>query len=121
MPELETLYKWFHTNPELSKQETETARRLAQELEELGLKVHTGIGGTGVVAVLKSGIGGPVVLYRADMDGLPITEATGLEYASRNVGVMHACGHDIHMTCAVGALSASSVNRQKRSEPVLGR
>ena len=105
MPELETLYKWFHSNPELSKQETETARRLAQELEAIGLEVHSGIGGTGIVAILMSGSGGPVVLYRADMDGLPITEATDLEYASRNEGVMHACGHDIHMTCAVGALS----------------
>ena len=108
MPQLETLYRWFHANPELSKKESETARRLARELESLGLEVHTGIGGTGLVAVLKSGTGGPVILYRADMDGLPITEATGLEYASTNDGVMHACGHDIHMTCAVGALSVMS-------------
>jgi amidohydrolase len=108
LPQLETLYKWFHTNPELSSKEINTAKRLAEELEKLGLDVTTEIGGTGIVAVLKSGKEGPVVLYRADMDALPITEATGLAYASENEGVMHACGHDIHMTCAVGTLEVMS-------------
>jgi amidohydrolase len=107
MPQLEPLYKWFHANPELSSAEVNTARRLAEELEKLGLEVTTGIGGTGLIALLKNGKG-PVVLYRADMDALPITESTGLPYASQNDGVMHACGHDIHMTCAVGALAVLS-------------
>ncbi|MFA5507976.1 MAG: amidohydrolase [Vulcanimicrobiota bacterium] len=107
-PELESLYRWFHAHPEESYKEEKTSERLAAELEKLGLEVHTGIGGHGLMAILKSGREGPVVLYRADMDGLPVTEATGLPYASQNPGVMHACGHDIHMTCAIGTLSVMS-------------
>lgn len=108
MPRLETLYRWFHANPELSMQEVNTAQRLTRELEGLGMEVTTQVGGTGLIAVLKNGDQGPVVLYRADMDALPITESTGLDYASTNDGVMHACGHDVHMTCAVGALEVMS-------------
>ena len=86
-----TEYEWFHAHPELSKEEVKTAKHLADVLRALGLEVHEGIGGTGIVAVLKGGKGpGPTVLYRADMDGLPVTEATGLAYASQTKGVMHA-------------------------------
>lgn len=102
-------YRWFHANPELSNHETKTAAHLAAALESLGLTVHRGIGGHGIVAVLRSKTGaskGPVVLYRADMDGLPVKEATGLPYASNNPGVMHACGHDVHMATAIGVMQA---------------
>jgi amidohydrolase len=107
---LESLYKHFHTHPELSLQEVQTGARLAQELREIGFEVTTNVGGHGVVAVLKNGEG-PTVLVRTDMDALPVVEQTGLPYASKvrtrdkngnDVGVMHACGHDMHMTCWVG-------------------
>jgi hippurate hydrolase len=109
-PSLEELYKHLHANPELSFEETQTAARLAKELRQAGLEVTERIAKTGVVALLKNGEG-PTVMVRADMDALPITEATGLPYASKvtttdhegnTVGVMHACGHDMHMTCLVG-------------------
>jgi hippurate hydrolase len=109
-PDLETLYKTLHSNPELSLQEERTAARMAKELEQLGFTVTTKVGGNGVVGVLKNGPG-PTVLVRTDMDALPVTESTGLPYAStvrtrdkegNDVGVMHACGHDMHMTCFVG-------------------
>jgi len=104
------LYEHLHAHPELSFHEDETARRLAEEFRRAGAEVTTGVGKTGVVGVLKNGQG-PTVLVRTDMDALPVTEATGLPYASkvraeddagRPVGVMHACGHDLHMTNAVG-------------------
>ncbi len=107
---LSDLYIHFHQNPELSFREVETSKRLAQELETLGYEVTTGIGGTGVVAVLKNGAG-PTVMIRADMDGLPVKEQSGLEYASTAMQVdrdgvekpvMHACGHDVHITSLVG-------------------
>lgn len=107
--ELIALYKHFHTHPELSYREAETARRVADELRKTGAEVTTGVGKLGVVAILKNGAG-PKVLVRSDLDALPVTEETGLPYASRvrttdsagkEVGVMHACGHDIHMTCLV--------------------
>lgn len=110
-PKLNELYVALHRRPELSFQERATAARMAAELRELGLEVTEGVGGTGVVAVLKRG-DGPVGLVRADMDALPIAEETGLPYASevratsaegRAIGTMHACGHDLHMTCLVGA------------------
>jgi hippurate hydrolase len=102
----EKLYKWFHQNPELSDAEKNTAKKLATELRSIGLEVFEGIGGHGVVGILRGqGKGkGRVVLYRADMDGLPVVERTGLSYASRNPGVMHACGHDVHMAVALGAI-----------------
>ena len=105
-----TLYRHFHANPELSLEEEETAARVAQELEAAGYEVTRGVGGTGVVGVLVNGEG-PVVMIRGDMDALPVTEATGLEYASQvrakradgsEVGVMHACGHDVHTSNLVG-------------------
>lgn len=110
LEELEQLYRHFHQNPELSFREIETAKRLAAELEQAGLQVTTGVGGTGVVAVLDNGPG-RTVMMRTDLDALPIAEDTGLPYASkiradsadgRAIGIMHACGHDLHMTNLVG-------------------
>lgn len=98
----EPLYRDLHQHPELSHQEHRTAGLVAERLADAGLDVHTGIGGTGVVGVLHNG-DGPRVLLRADMDALPVTEATGLPYASAEPGVMHACGHDVHVTCLLGA------------------
>ena len=105
-PRMDALYKQFHKNPELSLQEEKTAARLPKELKDAGFAVTEHVGGHGVVAVLKNGKG-PTVLVRADMDALPIVERTGLPYASKvrtrdknenEVGVMHACGHDVNMT-----------------------
>jgi hippurate hydrolase len=107
---LMALYKHLHSNPELSLQEEKTAARLAKELQELGFDVTTKVGGHGIVAILKNG-DGPTVLVRTDMDALPVVERTELTYASKvraldrthnDVGVMHACGHDMHMTCWCG-------------------
>ncbi|WZO99635.1 amidohydrolase [Isosphaeraceae bacterium EP7] len=107
---LVTLYRDLHAHPELSYQEVETAKRIAGELSGLGAEVTPNVGKLGVVGILKNG-NGPVVLVRSDMDALPVAEATGLPYASKATGkndagqavpVMHACGHDIHMTCLVG-------------------
>ncbi|MCJ7420726.1 M20 metallopeptidase family protein [Sphingomicrobium astaxanthinifaciens] len=112
MPELLALYRHLHAHPELSGAEHETAAKLAGIARELGFAVTEGVGGTGVVAVMENGAG-PVLMMRADMDGLPVTEQTGLDYASKvtaiapqsgvETGVMHACGHDTHMTAWVGA------------------
>jgi hippurate hydrolase len=109
-PSLEALYKHLHLHPELSLHEEQTAARLAHELKGLGFEVTTNVGGHGVVGILKNGKG-PTVLVRTDMDALPVIEQTGLPYASkqrvrdkndREVGVMHACGHDMHMTVWTG-------------------
>jgi amidohydrolase len=86
----------FHAHPEMGFQEFRTAGIVARELNAIGLEVKTGVGGTGVVALLDGAKPGPVILVRADMDALPITEETGAPYASQNPGVMHACGHDGH-------------------------
>jgi hippurate hydrolase len=102
---LAELYRHLHANPELSQQERATAERLAKELAAAGYAVTTGIAGHGLVGVLRNGEG-PTVLIRADMDGLPVEENTGRPYASRNRGVMHACGHDMHMSCFIGAARA---------------
>jgi hippurate hydrolase len=107
---LQDLYKQIHTHPELSLQEEHTSARLAQELRDLGFEITEKVGGWGVVGVLKNGPG-PTILVRTDMDALPVVEQTGLPYASKargrdkngvDVGIMHACGHDMHMTCWVG-------------------
>jgi hippurate hydrolase len=107
----EDLYRDLHRHPELSTQEHRTAAIVAERLGGCGYEVHTGVGGTGVVGVLRNG-DGPTVLLRADMDALPVKETTGLPYASAVVGtdpagqdvsVMHACGHDTHVTCLLGA------------------
>ncbi len=109
-PKVVELRRTIHANPELGEREHDTAKLAADELRALGLDVETGIAGTGVVAVLKGGKPGATVAWRADMDALPITEATGLPFASekrdtwegREVGVMHACGHDMHTAIALG-------------------
>ncbi|MEO6500717.1 MAG: amidohydrolase [Jatrophihabitantaceae bacterium] len=108
----EELYRDLHAHPELPHQEHRTAAAVATRLHDAGCEVHEQVGGTGVVGVLRNG-GGPVVLLRADMDALPVREETGLAYAStRTVGegesavpVMHACGHDVHVTCLLGAVA----------------
>jgi len=91
----------FHTHPELAFQEFRTAAKVAEIMTALGYRVRSGVGKTGVVAEIGSG--GPVLAIRADMDALPILEQTGVPYASRNPGVMHACGHDSHTSMALGA------------------
>ncbi|AIY66005.1 amidohydrolase [Pseudoalteromonas piratica] len=107
---LNSLYKHLHQNPELSYQEEKTAAKLANELSQLGFAVTENVGGYGVVGIFKNG-NGPTVMLRADTDGLPIIEETNKEYASKvrvidksgnKVGVMHGCGHDIHMTSFIG-------------------
>ncbi|KEO87036.1 peptidase M20 [Erythrobacter sp. JL475] len=111
MPGLIALYQDLHANPELSFQEFETAAKLATRMRALGFEVTEGVGKTGVVAVMRNG-DGPTVMLRADMDGLPVIEQTGLPYASKRTavpatgvetGVMHACGHDTHMAAWIGA------------------
>jgi amidohydrolase len=114
LPSLMGLYKDLHAHPELSGFEVKTAAKLAKKAKEMGFAVTEKVGGTGVVAVLKNGPG-PVVMIRADMDGLPVNEQTGLAFASTvrattedgiESGVMHACGHDTHMTSWIGTASA---------------
>ena len=111
LPDLERIYTDIHAHPELSMHETRTARIAAEKLRAAGYEVTTGVGKTGVVAVLRNG-DGPTVMLRADMDALPVKEETGLPYASnvtatdaegKTVPVMHACGHDMHVTWLIGA------------------
>ena len=111
LPDLEALYKDVHSHPELSMQETRTARLAADHLRAAGYEVTTGVGKTGVVGLLRNG-DGPTVMLRADMDALPVEEATGLPYASKatatdregkTVPVSHMCGHDMHVTWLAGA------------------
>jgi hippurate hydrolase len=111
LPGLESIYKDVHSHPELSMQETRTAGIAAEHLRAAGYEVTAGVGKTGVVGLLRNG-DGPVVMLRADMDALPVQEATGLPYASKvtatdstgkTVPVMHACGHDMHVTWLIGA------------------
>ena len=118
---LKDLFLYFHQNPELSTMEHKTSARLADELESLGYVVHRNVGGTGIVALLENG-DGPLVMFRADMDGLPVEEKSGLAYASRakqidpngnEVFVMHACGHDVHITSLVGT---AQLMAEKRDE-----
>lgn len=123
LPALVELYKDLHANPELSFQEVETASKLAARARALGFEVTEGVGKTGVVAVLRNGAG-PTVMLRADMDGLPVIEQTGLPYASKRravpatgieTGVMHACGHDTHMAAWVGTAQLLSQRRDQWS------
>lgn len=110
-PQVVEWRRWFHQNPELSNREFNTSARIAEILEEMGLEPRTGIAHTGVMAIIEGGKPGPLVAIRADMDGLPVTEQTGLPFAStvmteyngQQTGVMHACGHDAHMAMALGA------------------
>ncbi len=121
LPELEEIYKDIHRNPELSMQEFRTAKIAADYLTKYQFDVSTGIGVTGVVGLMKNGEG-PVVMLRADMDALPVTEATGLPYAStkvsrdeegKEVGVSHVCGHDLHVTWLMGIARLFSENRDQ--------
>lgn len=120
-PQLTQLYESLHQSPELSFEEEQTAAKMAQQMRELGFEVTTDIGGHGVVSVLKNGEG-KTLLLRADMDALPVVEETGLDYASKvrvrdkrgaTVGVMHACGHDMHLTNLVGAVRYLATHRDE--------
>ena len=114
MPSLIAIYRDLHIHPELSNKETRSAAIMAAEARKLGFQVTTGVGGTGVVAVMKNGAG-PVLLLRADMDALPVTEETGLPYASQTKGVMHACGHDTHMAGWIGTARRLAALKDKWS------
>lgn len=127
LPELGELYRDLHTHPELSFAEHRTAATVARRLTDLGVDVTTGVGHTGVVGVLRNG-DGPVVLLRADFDALPVREQTGLDYAStatasgpdgHEVPVMHACGHDMHVTCLLAALTLLTGARDRWRGTVL--
>jgi hippurate hydrolase len=127
-PKLDALYKHFHSQPELSLHEEKTSAKLAAELSDAGFQVTHPVGGQGVVAVLRNGQG-PTLLIRSDLDALPVTEQTGLSYASavqtkddkgNTVGVMHACGHDVHMTVLAGtARVLNTLKEQWRGTLVL--
>ncbi|MEU4425510.1 amidohydrolase [Actinoplanes sp. NPDC024001] len=115
---LADFYRDLHAHPELSMQEHRTAARLAERLQAAGLGTIEGIGGTGVAGILRNG-DGPTVMVRADMDALPVTEETGLAYASTVPGVMHACGHDLHVTALAGAVSVLAGARNTWSGTLL--
>lgn len=110
-PQVVEWRRWFHENPELSNREFNTSKKIAEILRDMGLDPTTGIAHTGLMAIIEGGRPGPLVAIRADMDALPVTEQTGLPFASKarseyngqDVGVMHACGHDAHMAMALGA------------------
>jgi len=115
----ETLYRQLHQKPELSRHETQTAQAMADALRQAGFEVTTGVGGTGVVGILKNGAG-PTVMLRTELDALPVTEATGLPFASTvrtkddggtEVGVMHACSHDLHMAAWVSTAKIMAASR----------
>ena len=117
--DLAEVYRDLHAHPELGFTETRTAGIVAGRLRSCGYETATGVGGTGVVGVLRNGTG-PAVLLRADMDALPVREETGLAYASTATGVdrdghdvplMHACGHDMHVTCLLGSAAALAADR----------
>src|SRR5919205_3104454 len=110
LPDLQAVYTDIHAHPELSMQETRTAGIAAERLRAAGYDVTTGVGRTGVVGLLRNG-DGPTVMLRADMDALPVQEQTGLGYASRVDGVMHACGHDMHVAWLAGAAALFSAGR----------
>lgn len=110
-PQVVEWRRWFHQNPELSNREFNTSARIAEILRDMGLEPRTGIAHTGVTAIIEGGKPGPLVAIRTDIDALPVVEQTGLPFAStarseyngQDVGVMHACGHDAHMSMVLGA------------------
>ncbi|MHC2002947.1 amidohydrolase [Methylobacterium sp. CM6241] len=122
LAKLKVIYEDLHANPELSMQETRTAGIAAKWLKDQGFEVTEGVGGTGVVGLLRNG-DGPTVLLRADMDGLPMKENTGLPYAStkkgtdpasgRETAIAHSCGHDLHVTWLMGATQILAANKEK--------
>nr|WP_298925782.1 amidohydrolase [uncultured Erythrobacter sp.] len=124
---LAPLFLHFHKNPELSFLETKTAARMAEELRAVGMEVTEAVGGTGVVGMMRNG-DGPLILLRADMDGLPVPEKSGLDYASTAVQigqdgkeypVMHACGHDVHITSMVGTARRLAATKDKWSGTIM--
>lgn len=130
-PRAEALYIDLHKTPEISWRETETSAKLAKELRAIGYEVTTGVGRTGLVAVLRNGAG-PTVMLRTELDALPVTEATGLPFASTvrvkddggtEVGVMHACGHDIHMAAwmSTARIMAGTRNKWKGTLVLVGQ
>ena len=122
-PQVVEWRRWFHQNPELSNREFNTSARIAEILRDMGLEPRTGIAHTGVTAIIEGGLPGPLVAIRTDIDGLPVVEQTGLPFAStvrseyngQDVGVMHACGHDAHMSMVLGA--AKILNDMKAELP----
>lgn len=122
-PQVVEWRRWFHENPELSNREFNTSARVAEILRGMGLEPRTGIAHTGIIAIIEGGLPGPLVAIRTDMDGLPVVEQTGLPFASKvrgeyngqDVGVMHACGHDNHMSMVLGA--AKVLNDMKADLP----
>jgi amidohydrolase len=123
----EDLYRHLHQNPELSFQEHNTAATVVERLKSFGFDVHDAVGGTGVVGILRNGVG-PTVLMRSEIDALPVKEKTGLPYASavtatdpagEVVPVMHSCGHDVHVTCLLGASSLLASARTRWSGSVV--
>lgn len=127
MPKVVAWRRDIHANPELSNQETRTAKLVADHLRALGLEVRTGVGGNGVIGVLRGARPGKVVALRADMDALPVTEQVDLPFASKvrtqyngqDVGVMHACGHDLHVAMLMGAAEALAGARAQLAGTVL--
>jgi amidohydrolase len=127
MPGLIEIYRDFHRHPELSLHEEQTAARVARLWKEAGVEVHAGIGGHGLVGLIKNGPG-PTLMLRTDLDALPVTENTNLEYASKvkvknadgtTTGVMHACGHDLHMTDLVGVAQYLASHKDQWSGTVM--
>jgi carboxypeptidase Ss1 len=112
-PEMIRTRRALHQRPELSYQEMNTARMVADRLESLGVQTRTGVGGTGVVGVIKGAKKGRVVALRADMDALPIEEASDVEFKSKVKGAMHACGHDTHVAMLLGAARILSEHREE--------
>jgi len=122
-PQVVEWRRWFHQNPELSNREVNTSVKIAEILRGMGLEPRTGIAHTGITAIIEGGLPGPLVAIRTDIDGLPVVEQTGLPFAStarseyngQDVGVMHACGHDAHMSMVLGA--AKILNDMKAELP----
>jgi len=112
LPEMIALRHHIHQHPELAFEEHDTADLVAERLAAWGYEVHRGLAGTGVVARLRQGSGGRSIGIRADMDALPIVEATGLPYASRHAGKMHACGHDGHTATLLAAARHIAMTRR---------
>ncbi|HGE69234.1 TPA: amidohydrolase, partial [Candidatus Poribacteria bacterium] len=112
--DLINIREYFHKHPELSFQEFKTSQKIAELLHEIGLdEIETGIAKTGVVGVLRGKDEGKTIAIRADIDALPIQEANDVPYKSQNDGVMHACGHDVHITSAIGSAMILSKVKDK--------
>jgi amidohydrolase len=126
-PQVVEWRRWFHQHPELSNREYGTSRKISEILSDMGIEHRTGIAGTGIVGFIEGGRPGPLVAIRADIDGLPVTEETGLPFAStatgeyngQEVGVMHACGHDTHMAMALGAAKVLNDHREDLAGTVM--